>query len=174
LFQLAALDRGKIHREKCRMSVGRELAICMLQPRWEKLMCHKSIRLGMLALVLTLSAGVVAQTSAPSPANASAQDSASPRNNPFAPHDASPQTNARPTPAQLDQPGAVVTAPPILRNTGKTVVPPDQPLMGRLNLRGQMPHRSLSEEVPAMPPAPNEAATSSGAANAGAPLQGYD
>jgi hypothetical protein len=125
-------------------------------------MCHKSIRLGMLALVLTLSAGVAAQTSAPSPANASAQDNAS------------PQTNARPTPAQLDQPGAVVTAPPILRNTGKTVVPPDQPLIGRLNLRGRMPHRSLSEEVPTMPPAPNEAATSSGAANAGAPLQGYD
>ena len=138
-------------------------------------MRYKSIRLGMLALVLAaLSAGAAAQTSAPSPANASAQDNASPHKSPFAPRDASPQTNARPTPAQLDQPGAVVTAPPILRNAGKTVVPPDQPLMGRLNLRGQMPQRSLSEQVPAMPSSPNEAATSSGAGNAEAPRQGYD
>jgi hypothetical protein len=137
-------------------------------------MCHKSNRLGMLALVLALSAGAAAQTSAPSSANASAQDNASPQNNPFAPRGASPQTNARPTPAQLDQPGAVVTPPPILRNSGKTVVPPDQPLMGHLNLRGQMPQGSLSEQVPAMPAAPNEAATSSGAGNAEAPRQGYD
>ena len=113
-------------------------------------MCHKSFRLGMLALVLALSAGAAAQTSGPSPANASAQDNASPQYNPLAPRDASPQTNARPTPAQLDQPGAVVTAPPILRNAGKTVVPPDQPLVGRLNLHGQMPQGSLSEQVPAM------------------------
>jgi hypothetical protein len=133
-------------------------------------MCHKSIRLGMLAFVLALSAGAAAQTSARSLASASAQNNASPQNSPFAPRDASPQTNARPTPAQLDQPGAVVTAPPILRNTGKTVVPPDQPLMGHLNLRGQMPQRSRSEQMPAMPPAPNEAATSSGVGNAGAPL----
>ena len=136
-------------------------------------MCHKSNRLGILALVLALSAGAAAQTSAPSTANASAQDNASPQNGPFAPRDASARTNARPTPAQLDQPGAVVTAPPILRNTGKTVVPPDQPLMGRLNLRGQMPRRSLSEQVPAMPSSPNEAATSSGAGDAETPRQGY-
>ena len=137
-------------------------------------MSHKSIRLAMLALVLALSAGAVAQESAPSPANASAQDNALPQNSPFAPRDASAQTNARPTPAQLDQPGAVVTAPPILRNTGKTVVPPDQPLLGRLNLRGQMPHGSPNEQVPAMQPSPNEAATSGGAGNTGAPQQGYD
>ena len=137
-------------------------------------MCHKSFRLGVLAFVLAISAGAAAQESAPSPANASAQDNASPQNNPFVPRDASPQTDARPTPAQLDQPGAVVTAPPILRNAGKTVVPPDQPLMGRLNLRGQMPQGSLSEQVPAMQPSPNEAATSSGAGNAGAPRQAND
>ena len=137
-------------------------------------MCHKSIRLGMLALVLAISAGAAAQTSAPSLANASAQDNGSSQNSLFAPRDASPQTNARPTPAQLDQPGAVVTPPPILRNTGKTVVPPDQPLMGHLNLRGQRPQGSLSEQVPAMPPAPNEAATSSDADNVGVPRQGYD
>ena len=138
-------------------------------------MRYKSIRLGMLALVLAaLSAGAAAQTSAPSPANASAQDNASPHNSPVAPRDASPQTKARPTPAQLDQPGAVVTAPPILRNAGKTVVPPDQPLMGRLNLRGQMPQGSPNEQVPAMQPSPNEAATGGGAGNPGALRQGYD
>ena len=137
-------------------------------------MAHKSIRLGMLALVLVLSAGAAAQESAPSPANASAQDNALPQSSPFALRDASAQTDARPTPAQLDQPGAVVTAPSILRNAGKTVVPPDQPLMGRLNLRGQMPQGSLSEQVPAMQPSPNEAATSSGAGNTGAPRQAND
>jgi hypothetical protein len=137
-------------------------------------MCHKSIRLAMLALVLALSAGAAAQTSAPLPANASALDKASPHDSPVAPRDASPQTNARPTRAQLDQPGAVVTAPPILRNTGKTVVSPDQPLMGRLNLRGQMPQGSPNEQVPAMQPSPNEAATSGGAGDAGAPQQRYD
>jgi hypothetical protein len=141
-------------------------------------MRHKSIRLAMLALVLALSTGAAAQEGAPSPANASAQDNAGRRTAPSrhvtAPRDASPQTNARPTPAQLDQPGVVVTAPPILRNAGKTVVQPDQPLIGRLNLRGQMPQGSLSEQVPAMQPSPNEAAPSSGAGDAGAPQQGYD
>jgi hypothetical protein len=139
-------------------------------------MCHKSFQLGMLALVLALSAAAAAQTSGPPPANAFAQDNASPQNspqyNPLTPRDASPQTNARPTPAQLDQPGAVVTPPPILRNAGKTVVQPDQPLMGRLNLHGQRPQGSLSD-VPAMEPSPNEAATSSGAGNADAPRRGY-
>jgi glucose/arabinose dehydrogenase len=141
-------------------------------------MYYKLNRLGMLALVLALSAAAAAQTSGPPPANAFAQDNASPQNspqyNPLTPRDASPQTNARPTPAQLDQPGAVVTPPPILRNTGKTVAQPDQPLMGHLNLRGQRPQGSLSEQVPAMPPSPNEAATSSNADNAGAPRLGYD
>jgi hypothetical protein len=135
-------------------------------------MYYKLNRLGMLAIVLVLSAGAGAQTSVP--ANASAQDNASPQNIPFAPRDTSPQTNARPTPAQLDQPGAVVTPPPILRNSGKTVVQPDQPLMGRLNLHGQRPQGSVSEQVPAMPPSPNEAAISSGAGNADALRQGYD
>jgi hypothetical protein len=137
-------------------------------------MYHKSIRLCMLALALGVCAGAAAQKSAPSPANPSAQDDASLQNSWFAPRDASPQTDARPTPAQLDQPGAVVTAPPILRNAGKTVVPPDQPLLGRLNLRGQRPQGSLIEQAPEMQPAPNEAATSIGAGNAGAPEQAHD
>jgi hypothetical protein len=137
-------------------------------------MSYKSNRLGMLALMLALSAGAAAQASAPSPANASAEDNASPQNNLLAPRDASPQTNARPTPAQLDQPGAVVTPPPILRNSGKTVAQSEQPLIGHLNLRGQRPQGSLSEQVPAMPSAPNEAAASSGAGNGEAPRQAHD
>ena len=137
-------------------------------------MYRKSIRLGMLALALGVSAGAAAQQSALSPPNASAKDNASSQSSLFAPRDASSQTDARPTPAQLDQPGAVVTAPPILRNAGKTVVPPDQPLLGRLNLRGQRPQGSLIEQAPAMQPAPNEAATSIGAGNAGAPEQAHD
>ena len=137
-------------------------------------MSDKSKRLGMLALALALSAGAAAQTSALWPANPSAEDNASPQNNLFAPRDASPQTNARPTPAQLDQPGAVVTPPPILRNSGKTVAQSEQPLIGHLNLRGRRRQGSLSEQVPAMPPAPNEAAASSGAGNGEAPRQTYD
>ena len=137
-------------------------------------MSYKSNRLGMLALMLALSAGAAAQASALSPANASAEDNASPQNHLFAPRDASPQTNARPTPAQLDQPGAVVTPPPILRNSGKTVAQSEQPLIGHLNLRGQRPQGSLSEQVPAMPSAPNEAAASSGAGNGEAPRQAHD
>jgi hypothetical protein len=137
-------------------------------------MYRKSIRLGVLALALGVSAGAAAQQSALSPANASAQDNASSQSSLFAPRDASSQTDARPTPAQLDQPGAVVTAPPILRNAGKTVVPPDQPLLVRLNLQGQRPRGSLIEQAPAMQPAPNEAATSIGAGNAGAPEQAHD
>jgi hypothetical protein len=137
-------------------------------------MCNKSIRLAMLALVLALSAGAAAQTSAPAPANASAQGNLSPQNSPVAPRDPSPQTKARPTPAQLDQPGAVVTAPPILRNAGKTAVQPDRPLLGRLNLRGRMPQGSPNEQVPPMQPSPNEAATGGGAGKPGALRQGYD
>jgi hypothetical protein len=54
----------------------------------EALMSYKSSRLGMLALVLAVSAGAAAQTSALSPANAPAEDNASPQNNLFAPRDA--------------------------------------------------------------------------------------
>jgi hypothetical protein len=137
-------------------------------------MSYKSNRVGVLALVLALSAGVTTQTSARSPANASAEDNATPQNNLLAPRDAQPQTNARPTPAQLDQPGAVVTPPPILRNSGKTVAQSEQPLIGHLNLRGRRPQGSLSEQVPAMPSAPNEAAASNGAGHGEAPRQADD
>ena len=116
-------------------------------------MCRKPIRLGVVALALT--------------ASAAAQNSALPQDNASAQSNASSQTKARPTPAQLDQPGAVVMAPPF--------VAADQPLFGALNLQGQAPQRPLGEQPPAMQPAPNEAAAiGSGGGEAGAPSQGHD
>lgn len=140
-------------------------------------MYRKPIRLGMVILALGASAGALPQNSAPLPASASAQNSASPQNNGNAPaqSNASSQTKARPTPAQLDQLGAVVMAPPILRNAGRTFVAADQPLFGALNLQGQAPQRPLGEQPPAIPPTPNEAAAiGSGAGDAGAPGQAHD
>ena len=138
-------------------------------------MCREPIRLGMIVLALSASAGALPQNGAPLPASAAAQNSASPQNNAFAQSNASSPTKARPTPAQLDQPGAVVMAPPILRNAGRTFVAADQPLFGALNLQGQAPQRPLGEQPPAMQPAPNEAAAiGSGGGEAGAPSQGHD
>ena len=126
-------------------------------------MCRKPIRLSAVALALSASAAALPQNSALPQDNASAQSNAS-----------SP-TKARPTPAQLDQPGAVVMAPPILRNAGRTFVAADQPLFGALNLQGQAPQRPLGEQPPAMQPAPNEAAAiGSGGSEASAPTQGHD
>src|SRR6266576_739257 len=102
-------------------------------------MYRKPIRLGVVALALSASASALPQNDAPSSASASAQNSASQQNNASAQSNASSQTKARPTPAQLDQPGAVVIAPPILRNAGRTFVAADQPLFGALNLQGQAP-----------------------------------
>ena len=137
-------------------------------------MCRKPIRLGMVVLALSASAGALPQNGAPLPASAAAQNSASPQNNASAQSNASSQTKARPTPAQLDQPGAVVMAPPILRNAGRTFVAADQPLFGGLNLQGQAPQRPLAEQPPAMQPAPTEAAIGSGGGEASAPSQGHD
>ena len=138
-------------------------------------MCRKPIRLGMVVLALSASAGALPQNGAPLPASASAQNSAPPQDNASAQSNASSQTKARPTPAQLDQPGAVVMAPPILRNAGRTFVAADQPLFGALNLQGQAPQRPLGEQPPAMQPAPNEAAAiGSGAGEASALSQGHN
>jgi hypothetical protein len=137
-------------------------------------MCRKPIRLGMVVLALSASAGL-AQNGAPLPASAAAQNSVSPQDaNAAAQSNASSQTRARPTPAQLDQPGAVVMAPPILRNVGRTFVPADQPIFAGLSLQGQAPQRPLAEQPPAMQPAPNEAAIGSGAGEASAPGQAHD
>ena len=132
-------------------------------------MCRKPIRLSMLALALSVSAGAgaVPQDSAPWPANPSVQNSVSPQNNAPARSNASSRIKGAPTPAQLDQPGAVVIAPPILRNAGTTYVTPDQPLLGRLNLQGQLLQEPLRDHPPAMQPAPNEAAISRGTGDSG-------
>ncbi len=124
------------------------------------------MRLGILALALSVSAGATAQNGGAMPPNIS------PQNNASAQSDALPQTP--PTPAQLDQSGAVVIPPPILRNTGRTVVAPDQPLLGRLNLQAQTLQGLVREEPPAIQPAPNEAATSSVLGNASAAGQVHD
>ena len=135
-------------------------------------MCRKPIRLGVIILALGASAGAVPSNSAPLPVSASAQNSASPQSD--APAQSNALTKAGPTPAQLEQPGAVVMAPPILRNTGRTSVPADQPLFGALNLQGQASPRPLGEQPPAMPPAPSEAAIGGGAGGAAALGPGHD
>jgi hypothetical protein len=128
-------------------------------------MGRKPIQLGMLAVALSVSAGVVAQDSASLRANPSVQNSASPQNDASA---RTKQIKGAPTPAQLDQPGAVVIAPPILRNAGTTFVTPDQPLLGRLSPQGQRLPGTLGEQPPpAMQPAPNQAALIRGTGDLG-------
>jgi hypothetical protein len=128
----------------------------------------------MIVLALSASAGALSQNGAPLPASAAVQNSAVPQNNASAQSNASSPTKARPTPAQLDQPGAVVIAPPILRNVGRTFVAADQPLFAGLSLQGQAPQRPLAEQPPAMQPAPNEAAIGSGAGEASTPGQAHE
>jgi glucose/arabinose dehydrogenase len=135
-------------------------------------MSRKPIRLGILALTLSASAGAAPQTSAPLPADPFVQNSASPQNNAPAQSNASSQTKGAPTPAQLDQPGAVVMPPPILRNAGTTYVTPDQPLLGRLSPQGQRLPGTLGEQPPpAMQPAPNQAALIRGTGDLGEVIQ---
>jgi len=130
-------------------------------------MCRKPIRLAIFAVALSVSAGATAQNVGPLPADISPQNKAS------AHGDALSQTETLPT-VQLDQSAAVVMPPPILRNTGRTVVVPDQPLLGRLNLQAQTLHGLVREEPPPMPQAANEAAISSGVGNASAVGQVHD
>jgi hypothetical protein len=122
--------------------------------------------LSVLVLALGVSVSAAAQDSASARAYASAQNVASPQGSASARNNPSQQSNAPPTPAQLDQPGAVVIPPPILRNSGRTVMSRDEPLLGRLNLQGQTP--GLVREPPPAMPSPSEAATSVGAGIAGA------
>jgi len=125
-------------------------------------MCRQLIRLGIFALALSVSAAATAQNGGPLPADVS------PQNKAFVHGDALSQTETPPTAVQLDQSVAVIMPPPILRNTGRTVVVPDQPLLGRLNLQGQTLQGLVHEPPPAMLPTPNKAAISSGVGNASA------
>jgi hypothetical protein len=116
-------------------------------------------RLGVLALALSASAGTMAQAAAPLPGAASAQQSAP------APRTAPSPTNRPPTTAQLNQPGAIVIAPPILRNEGKTVATPDRPILTQLNFHTQSLRGAVIAPPPAIPPAPIEAAINTAAAH---------
>ena len=129
-------------------------------------MSLKPIPLGILALALSICAGAEPLSGAPSPANAPAQTGASPQSNAAAPSDPSSQGKARSTPVEPDQPGVIVIASPNLRNRGTTVASPDGALFGRLNLHGK---ERPFEQPPALKLAPDEAAKSGGASNAGAP-----
>lgn len=121
-------------------------------------------RWGVLILALSVTLGAAVQASAQVPTY-TASDKASHTPAPINP---SPRSDA-PSPARLDQPGAVVIAPPIARNAGRIVIARDEPLLGRLNLQGQSPQGSVSAPPPAMPPPPpTEAALSVGAGRAGA------
>jgi len=125
-------------------------------------MSRQPIRLGILALALSASAGAVPQPTAPSPADASSPTRATSQSNPPAQSNTSSQAQKTPTPAQLDQPGAVAMPPPILRNTGRTYVGSEQPLLGQLP-QGQRSPGALGEQPPpALQPASNEAAIRSG------------
>lgn len=65
------------------------------------------------------------------------------------------------------QSGAVIIAPPIVRYSGNTVLTPDLPLLGRLNLEARRLQRPLLEQPPTLQPERNEAAMSPRPANAG-------
>jgi hypothetical protein len=148
-----------ICKQDCRSPIDR-------RTRQEAAMSFKPIALGLLALALGICADAAPLAAAPSPADASAQTGASPQSNAAAPSDLSSQGKTRPTPVQPDQPGVIVIASPNLRNRGTTVDSPDGALFGQLNLHGK--ERPL-EQPPALKVAPDEAAKSSGAGNAGAP-----
>jgi hypothetical protein len=134
-------------------------------------MCPKLIRVGMLILTISSSANAAPLVGVPSPADASAQTSGSPESNIPARSNASSESSARPTPAQLDQPGAIAIATPNQRNRGTTVATPDRPLFGRLNLQAQ---GRQFEQPPTLQLAPDEAAKSSGASNADAAGQAHN
>jgi hypothetical protein len=137
-----------ICKQDCRSNVDR-------RTRREAAMSLKAIVLGMLAFALSICAGAAPLSDVPLP-----------QSNAAAPSDPSSQGKARATPVQPDQPGAIVIASPNLRNRGTTVSSPDGALFGRLNLHGK--ERPL-EQPPALKLAPDEAAKSGGASNAGAP-----
>jgi hypothetical protein len=114
----------------------------------------KVVSLTVLTVVLSVSLGTVAQNGPQSRATGSGQ------NNAYARTSASP-ANAAPTPAQLDQPGAVTMPPPIERVSGNTVNSPDKPLFGKLDLPRALTLEGSTGNPPALPPAQNVAATNS-------------
>ncbi len=119
---------------------------------------------GVLALALSVGAGVAAQNSAPSSAVASPPQSATAHNDNPAASKVPSQPGRQTTAARLDQLASVTIAPPILRYAGDTTATPDPPLLGRLKLPNQALWLLL-ERPPAMPGAPNGTETSAGTVN---------
>jgi hypothetical protein len=127
-------------------------------------MRSKLSRWGVLALTLSVSAGVAAQTSAAPSAVTSAPQSATAHNNSPGASKVPSQATGQTTPARLDQLVSVSIAPPIQRYAGDTTATPDPPLLGRLKL----PNKALwlvLEQPPAMHGAPNGTETSAGTVN---------
>jgi hypothetical protein len=127
-------------------------------------MRRNRIRTWVFALALGLCAGAGAQIGAPLLGNESPQNSLSLQNNAYAASNAFAQNNTPAetrealTAARVGESAEVIILAPILRNTGKTSITSDRPLLGRLNLQRQQ--RPLREQPPAMPPVPNETAPS--------------
>lgn len=130
-------------------------------------MCSKSVLLAMLAVGLSVSADALELNITPLAADASTPSSASQQLNTPGRNKAALRSNAAQSSAGIDQPGAVVMPPPILRYAGNTAVTPDRPLLGRLRLQAQTLKVPLLAEPPALQVPPNVAAISSGARNAG-------
>lgn len=111
-------------------------------------MCPKWIQLGMLAVVLSVNADAGAQDRAPLPTHVSAQNGAPVLDNTSVRSTASSSSTAPPTPYLPAQTGAVIIPPPALRYAGKTVLTPDVPLFGRLNLQAGTLQGARAEQPP--------------------------
>jgi hypothetical protein len=125
-------------------------------------MFPQCVVLGLFILALSGSAAAVPLAGDPSPGAALPPVGAPVQSK------ASIPGKARPTPAQLDQPGAVAVASPNERNTGTTVASPDPAFFGRLNLHAQP---KPLEQPPALQVAPGDAAKSGATGNTAAPPQ---
>lgn len=123
-------------------------------------------------LILTTALGVnaYAENSSPLPPHAAAQISTLPADD-TALLVKKPLPKAAPV-ALGEEPGTVFIAPPIVRNTGTTVLTPERPLLGRLNLQGPWPRELLREQPP--PGDSGDATLSMGADNTVAPGQARD
>jgi len=68
------------------------------------------------------------------------------------------QTNAPLAAADREQSGAITIAPPIVRNQGTTVVTPDRPVLGQLSRGGPAESGPFNAQPPPVLLAPNEEA----------------
>ena len=127
-------------------------------------MRSKPSQWSVLALALSVSAGVAAQNSAPLAGDASVPQSAPAHNDKPGASKVPSQASRQTTPARLDQLASVTIAPPILRYAGNTTATPDPPLLGRLKVPNQALWLLL-EQPPAMHGAPDGTETSAGTAN---------